>query len=513
MSFNDAKLLFEAHDRQQVEFRHTFPLSRTDERRMHEVDTYLFIPHSVGLNATNYARDEFYADTTALMRLDAAAQPLQSLIDDWSPSSPLRPLSMALQRFQNGDHAPSSLGLAAHTKLFAFLQSQAVGREIDALALLFREDRRDLLSAGLDAFIERARRSLFRFRRLRAAFWPFEMLCHHSFVQAMASADEFMSLSLEERLASLVDHFDSQRRYDGSAYVPRLKERIRAFAREEATHRKRYGFLVHLAHEKSSREYFTYRRSLLKKSIHQALYLDARKVKHEAILKNTIGAFGAMLAASWAWATQLPATVADLPTNTKLAFFIGAVAAYVAKDRIKATTNEYLVPKIRKFDKHSAIRGASLEEVGLGNFSGRLDERFHFMRFDEVDPRIRSIRLQGRTRRFLADAPLQEEVIQYRKVLTVQPSEGEPLPEGYGILDIFRLNIRHFLSRLDDPIEDVRYFDVDRGAFAHSELPKVYHVNVVIRVQGAGERERFEHFRIILDKEGIVRIDPIPTEE
>lgn len=510
MRFRQSHLHIDVHDRSQIELRNMLHLDGSHRPSFLEVDTYLFVPQSVGLNGQNYKRDQFYADTTALMRIDSAPQSLASLVALESTSSPLRPIAEALDRFRTGGRVPSSRRLAIHVKLFAYSMTQAVAQEISVLVQHLDTGRRDAFLPELDAFLSRAARSLSGFRRIRAAFWPFEPLCHHSFNSALAIADEYTSLFLEERLGLLVERLErDDRHFDGSGFVPRAKERIRAFAEQEATHRLKFGFLIHSADKKSLREYYTYRRSLLKKSIHQALYLDARKVKKDAFIKNSVGAAGAAMAAIWAWATQLPATVADLPTNTKLAFFFGAVGAYVAKDRIKAATNEYLVDKFKKFDKSSIIRGASLEEVGLGMFSGRLEERMRFLPFDQVDELIRHIRLQGRSGRFLSDASTQEEVIHYRKILAVDSVNGEALPEGYGMLDIFRLNIRHFLSRLDDPTESICFFDVDRKNFTRSKLPKVYHVNVVVRVKANDEPERFEHFRMILDKKGIVRTDRV----
>ena len=319
-----------------------------------------------------------------------------------------------------------------------------------------------------------------------------------------------MSLNAEEQLAALTDELNRlEQALDGSGFIPRVKARIRALAGAETAHRKKYGFLVHNGGKKSVREYFTTRRSQLKKSIHQALYLDARKLKTDAFIKNTVGAMGAALAAVWAWTTQLPATVANLPTDTKLFFFLGAVAAYVAKDRIKSLTNEYLVDRLKTFDHSARIQGASVADVGLGMLDGRLEERMRFCDFKAVDPSIQMQRQRVRQGRPLGDPAKQEEVIHYRKVLTLSSSENEPLPEGYAILDILRLNVRHFLVRLDDPTEDIAFYDPDRRTFRRTKLPKVYQVNVVIRIGAPGQTERLEHFLVILDKRGIVRIESI----
>ena len=139
------------------------------------------------------------------------------------------------------------------------------------------------------------------------------------------------------------------------------------------------------------------------------------------------------------------------------------------------------------------------------------------MRFassDEGSEPVRAVRLERRT---VPQAEAQaEEVIHYRERLDVGSGDkSATLPEGYRIRDILRVNVRHFLVRLDDPVDRVDYFDVGRGAFATADMPKVYHVNLVVHVRresAAGVHdERFAHLRVVLNKNGIVRAEQIQT--
>jgi hypothetical protein len=251
--------------------------------------------------------------------------------------------------------------------------------------------------------------------------------------------------------------------------------------------------------------------SLLKKTVHNALYLEARSIESDDVfLRNAIAATGAALAAIWALATQLPTTLAGLPASTKLLVFGGAVLAYVLKDRIKAVTNDVLSTRLRKFDHKSWLHGPTMALLGLGDLRIRAREVMRFLTPGEVPPEITRLRLARRTVR--RAERMTEEVIHYRKEITAVVDDEHVVPEGYSLRDILRLNVRHFLVRLDDPVDRHRFFDPQTGTFATAQLPKVYHLNLVLAV-GRGEEDAeppaLEHLRVVLDKQGIVRVERV----
>jgi hypothetical protein len=508
-------LQHEVRDKHQLELRFNYALGGGAGDQRYVVDTYLFIPKNVGLNRTNYTREEFYADVTALLRLDAAPMPLRDLADRTCTTSPLRALYRTLDELRTSPRPPDSRAVAAQVKLYAYLFTAAVRRQLGALAGRVADDADAGGSAARDIDTESAstaediKSALAAYRSLRGALWPFEKLCDESMPEAMRSADEYMSLFLDESLAIFVAKIaETPCAPDAGASLARTRLRATTLAREESEYRQRYGYLT-LSGEAGEAEYFSYRSSLIKKSVQQALYLDPREVKADKFVRNGVGAVGAALAAIWALAAQIPATLAQASGRTQMLLLAIPVVAYVMKDRIKALTNEYLIGKLRRFDHTAWLTGPGLRNVGLGMLRARIREAMKFADRGHVPADVLAMRAAHRTVQLAEVA--QEEIIHYRKVIEV--SAPGDLPDDYWVRDILRLNVRHYLVRLDEPIDEVAFFDANDARFKVAEIPKVYHLNAIVRLTRRGEdgagQERLERLRIVIDKTRIVRIEHV----
>lgn len=539
----------EVHDRHQVELRFNYPLGAAG-RWHYLVDVYLFLPRSLGISPGSYSRDEFYSDFTAYMRIDALPLPLDALADRDNPVSPLHRFATVLDALHSSAPLPSTANVRVHVKLYANLFAAGVRAECRKLEKTLSRrsrkagQRRSLLPPGqslppeedanqeylreLESALDRMREGLWAFRRIRAGFWPFERLVHRSLAGAMRVADEYMSLVLEERLAGLSRALGAHPdRFDGTGFVVAAQLRVAALGHEEALYRARYGYLTldqdTLAAPLDARtqahavgnagEYFTYRASTLKKNVQQALYLAIRGSRGDTFVRNAVAAVGAALAAIWALAAQVPTQIAGLPARTQFLVFGAAVLAYVLKDRIKANTGEFLMKRLKLYDHDSNVYGETLPELGIERFQARIREVVRFSQWDHLSDEIRAIRLERRTIQHTEQTP--EEVLHYHKRLDVgADDDGPTVPEGYRLRDLLRINVRQFLGRLDEPNDTVDWYDLGRGTFVRGALPKVYHVNVVIKVrqasdEGAMVQERNTHLRVVLNKDGIVRAEEV----
>ena len=93
----------ELHDTEQLEIRFDYAMGGGVGKHSYNMDAFLFVPRNVGLSRKNYTRDEFYADVTPYMRLDADVLPLAQLPHrDMVGTGSVPGLPLVLQMFLEG---------------------------------------------------------------------------------------------------------------------------------------------------------------------------------------------------------------------------------------------------------------------------------------------------------------------------------------------------------------------------------------------------------------------------
>src|SRR6185312_16292633 len=105
-----------------------------------------------------------------------------------------------------------------------------------------------------------------------------------------------------------------------------------------------------------------------------------------------------------------------------------------------------------------------------------------------------------------------ETVLCYTRGLLLGVEPGA-VTDGLAFRQILRLNLRHFFTRLDEAEQHEAHYAADEGRFVQVALPKVYHINLIARVRSGGRRILLKRWRIVLNKEGIVRLETVLAEE
>ena len=156
--------------------------------------------------------------------------------------------------------------------------------------------------------------------------------------------------------------------------------------------------------------------------------------------------------------------------------------------------------------------GDNLLQVGFGAFTGRAKERFEFLEDEAVPEEIKKIRLKERTVSGLTIE--NENVVHYQRALKFSSAKSQAVPDRYGVQERFRLNSKWLLAGLDDPTENIRYFDSRTGRFREKEMPRVYHLNlVVVQQREDGKDSKFRKLRLIVNQKGVVRIEPVSLKD
>lgn len=511
------------HDRQQIEVELAYPLLR-DRPSAYATELLLFVPRNVGVSAQNYARDSFYADLTAYLRMDSPPLTLQELGDPSCESSPLFHLDAALRTLEADIHALPPRPIVVLVKLFghSFRESVnaarvALQQQIAAACALRGEERgaaRELLLQELRALGAGGHAALRRFRSMRRRFQPLSGARPGSVREMFEYVDENTTSFLVEQMAKVATDLQRQGAlHDGSGLVAAGLCALMAEAQAVAGERRLEGFSFPDPAQQRTAEFFTYRRGLIKKSMQQAFYLETRALRRDPYVRNAIAMVAAGLAAIWSLVAQVPATLGDLSSETRSAVLVSAVVAYMLKDRIKDLTKEHLGRRLRAYDHDNVIVGDNLVLVGLRGFSGRARERMRWQTPQQVAPRLVQLRAHPRT---VAGSDISsEEVIAYSRTLVMGPEPGEQLPAGFALRDILRLNLQRFMLRLDEPLDKVSYFDLRRRRFLRVQTPKVYHLNLLLRVTMGvekGQEVLLRRYRVVLNKERIVRIEKVHLE-
>lgn len=500
-------------DRHQFEVRQSYPLpDQNAHGRAYLMEVFLYLPRNMGVSAQTYKKEDFYTDNHMYLRLDAPGRTLFQLASLHDDRSPLALVHRTLPRLLD-PRAPETEPLVSLVQLHAHELAEATISAFGACAVSARTDAGGHAPRFLELvqrLLSEAEGALVAIRQVRAEADAFGPLCHPGVQTALGFAEEFVSAVLDEQVARLSDAVrSSPSLHDGQGTAARVFLVLSRFAQEQARLRLEAGYA--LPYEEP-REYFAYRLGLLKKNLQQALYLNTREAMGDNYLRNSAAMVAAGLAATWAFIAQMPMQMNTVSASTQVAVLGSAVGAYMLKDRIKEWTRDWLTRRLRIDDYSRRIVPDALARFGLEQTSGRARERMRFLKQSEVDPEVHRLRLMHRS--VMGTSVELEEVLHYRRKLTLKALEGTRTSMGFGIREIMRFNISALTRRLDDPLDVVSYYDAPTGQFTKGSVPKVYHANLVLSVGAQHLPERWlVRSRLVLNQEGLLRVEPVATRK
>lgn len=506
MTLQAARIHASRHDQSQIELDLDYPLpsgARQQDCR-HLLDLYFFLPSSLGISAASYSRDQFYNDLTNYLRFHT---PVIS-------GSALGLLDRLPTYFQ------PDLTLQARERLVPYLIQQVK---------LFGNRINTGLKRVFDSMTKNSVATEFQLRR------EVEVLRQdiHAFRAQWVSRVRYPKLGLDDELRKTllnVDEFLINRQVAVFSNVLEstshqgerrdLRQLLLEILDEETTYRSAHAE-QYVGPKKSETEieYFYYRHGLLKKFLARPLHIQKRAAKQERVYRNWVAGLGAGLAGLWARIAETQATrmssARDLGLNV---FTVGTlfVLIYVFKDRIKDISKEYFseVLKTHLPDYRVALRYDWIDS-SLSNRSVELGAYRDFVRYLSPqtcpDDIVYLRKLKGR--RDIGEEHL-ETVLHYNKALTVRNASllGD-IPGITALKDMIRLNFTSFFDHMDDPQKRVSVYDQDEGT-AQISAPKVYHINLVCRLRSFSEGETisYAHFRLVIDKSHVVRIEEVTAQ-
>lgn len=523
------------HDQYQFESKFNFaidPPATGETHRSYQVDVYFFLPRSMGINSDSFPRDRFYASLTHYLRVRTPHASVDDSLDaaTWTLPSADRYLEMHLETARRQRLAERVI---QDVKLFGCRIYTLFKRMKTDLRNAFR--RRDM--AGREETVTRVSHVLDNVQHVvdcyRARYiFPLkseELLIDDEVRRAFLLVDEYISYRLEWGLIELLRvlaHTGTQYGSFVLALTGRLDDEIRYRHAHQIVSLEGRGDLEADQSEAALRETHYYRLGLLKKYVSEVLYLQTSASRKNGFYKNAVAGIGAALAATWATLAQLqtaqmvtPDQQADQPLRLLLVIVLGVVA-YVFKDRIKELSREYFNERFKHRipDFEVTMHYPHVDETGVlcREFVGRSREYLHYLQKEDLSPEIAFMRDVGH--RAEAEPERMEQIMHYSRLIRLQAETfRDRFPEIQFLHDVMRFDVSEFLNKLSNPDRTLSYYEPDRGVVT-VEAPKVYHLNVVFRyaVLSGDQEERpaprqvdFERIRIVLNKQGIVRIEEV----
>lgn len=505
----------EAHDANQLELKLSYLVDPGVKRQRYLVETFMFVPRTLGISGQSYGVQGFFEDTQTFVRLKTPTVALEALAKAGRGERWFSPVRAELDRLLSGG-ARATDDLVRNLKLLGgiyrsairdegrLLLSRFVALDDDVEGAMMREQE---LCRAVGVYIEYLESALTRLRHVGSR-------CEHAIVpqvvrETWAAVDEYVAIYAEELATSLVQAADERLRGDrhgGESPLGVLRERLADIAIGAYRYRRSRGYPSY-AIPGAPNEDLPRRRRILKRVISSVLYLDLRHEEGGAVQRDIIAGVAAAIAMLFA---ALVTIWAQLEWgNLSSTFVIILVASYIIKDRLKDWGKRYIGKRLARWlpDFVTEVRTPDSDDV-----IGQCRESVSVVDPARIDPKVVELRHIDHPSA-IASHGRPEVVIRYVREVSLE-SEGlqGALAGVEGLNDIIRFNFAKFRQRMDDPIEIYRIVHPTNRAVVEVPCARVYHVNLVLKITRGDKKNETSHLervRVVLDSEGLKRVESI----
>ena len=477
------------HDKFTLEFKVGFNTEKAIKPMKYSdfvMNTWIFVPNSLDINAAKYSKEDFYRDLKSDVRLITPDYDLHDLAND----EQLLPNQTLNSEFNNLFIAPDDTANLVHAiKMYCAIAKSSF-RNAYRTAIKSDNDQHCLSIA--QTFLDDVAKVVNRFRILFTKLKDSNI--KGKIVQDFAYADEFLSNIMAEYTYRLRDHLRNTypEVYGG------IESRFKTMLLGERTYKEQQGYINLDPKDPKGNEEFVFRASLLKKFAESDLYLSSNKRKNTFLVEQILYSLAA--GAAMVVATLSSFFFQQRYGNFTLPFLIALVISYMFKDRLKDWLRLIFARRVssKVFDTRTDFRIK-------GQHIGWSKDSVDFIDSDKILPEV--MKLRNRLPLFDEVSGNDEKVILFRKKVQVWPTElakASPFPMK-GINDILRYNITEFTRKMDNPSfplagtwEDDDYKPV--------EGKKIYRLTFVIQCVYEGKTE-YKRIMVRCDRNGILEVE------
>lgn len=522
------------HDRYTLEFKIGFSRDSKEEESDFKMDTWVFIPDTLGINQSTYTKESFYRDFRTMVRL---ITPSFSLDDIANPNK--LPLSR-LEKWCIIIGKPTTpQKQARHEKMYE--------HQIKMFCSIVRSALRD------EAFriykIDDANACLFAIQTLvnnvSSIVASYRNMQNTTNVDKASSelqsyfrlGDEYLCRNIGTSFFRIIDYLKHKFPSD----YKQIASPLFSYLDEDVKYEQSRGYIMPTddptsrATTTEHNRDFIHRAGQLKKYVESDLWILAKPRSNTFLLQQ----FVFMIAAgvSMVFATVVSFSFQQTYGNFTLPLFIALVISYMFKDRTKELLRIWFATKLGSYMYEFKTKlGFSGEYIGWMKY-GMDFVHFHKLPKEVLAQRGRISTLET------GNMATKENVIIYRQRLSLFGKKLARLSHYplQGVNTIQRINLREFLRRMDSSHVPAYILDsapdnsVDASAAsilssATSSIPKapaldnasiqpstsyhsvqaekVYYVHFITRIRYQGNTD-FKRFRVCMNRRGAVSIEEI----
>ncbi len=480
------------HDRFQFEMKLNYKPEGEKSFTRYDLAAWIFIPGSLDINRRTYSKEDFYNDIKTHIRFKTPTVPLRNVTK--GEDSPLGKLARSFEGLSTYfDHAAEP-NPENQIKIFCCIVKTALRDHVELI-----KKHRNPENAGylVTEYIKSIEEITSKYRNLRLTIKDRDGKTRSKYL----FGDEYISLLVESYTFNLLDGLK------GLSMPSEDKEDLGKLLRliqKEVEYRKEKGY-PSIPSKDSANEEFLFRRGVLKKFAESILYLNTRTKREGMLIEQVI--FGSVAGVAMAFATAVAFFSQARYGNFTAPVFIALVVSYMFKDRLKDLMRTYTSNRVRNslFDHRMKIL------VGTKPI-GETKESFDFLDESRLPGEVRKIRDMDHITEIENDS-MGEKTILYRKQVKILSRKLKEIYQDFpieGINDIIRFNISRFLYRMDNPRESLPI--LQDGGYIKIFGERVYHLNMVVKYS-MGNRDIYDRFRIVLNREGIKRIEMVTPRE
>ncbi len=479
------------HNKFQFEIKLGYKLKKDRRQTSYDIESYFFIPNSLGINRHTYTKTIFYKDIHNYIRLKTPTLLLRQIADPGS--APISRLRASIDNLLERRDKPSRTDFEYHVKMVCSIVKSALRDHVEFSSRSSAADLPHLV----DEFVSQSRGLAKRYRDLKPVLNV--PTTTDKILAIFQFGDEFLSQNIEFYGFRLLKQLEKR----GTGDIGSLRKQLMELVKSESVYRVSCNYHDEPAEGNDrGNEALIYRRGVLKKYIGSVLFLDTHKEAEGRFLEQLFIGIAAGL--SMVFATLVAFFAQIQFGNFTFPLFTLLVLSYVFKDRIKELSRTYFIKKLSKssFDHKTNIYSDEQRKMGV------CKESVSFVRESELPGKIKRIRKKDHMTE-VENRWRDEKVIFYRKRINLFSRRLKSVYKEFnieGVNDIMRFNINRFLTRMDNPSRKIYTLKGDEMNTLRGD--RVYHFNLIMKIAMESET-LYKRVRIILSRSGIKRIEEI----